>query len=442
MPQPAGDPVFLPPCGTVIGRRDGAVVRATGIPYATAARFEAPHPPEDRTEPFAARSWSPMCPQPADPIADTMFGPDPRSLRTDEHRLHLSITMPARPHPAPLPVMVWIHGGGYVTGAGDLAVLDPASLVAEQQVVVVTVTYRLGLLGFVETVDGPKANLGLLDIREAFRWVRRNISAFGGDPDRVTAFGQSAGAAALVDLMATPEAESLFTRAIVQSAPLGIMRGRARLNRALSRRADVIRDATPIEEVAEVQADVVRAGARFGLKGAMPIAPQYGHAPLPAERELDAALRRAAPRIDVLIGTTSEEARLFLPMLPVPARWFRTPFVGRVLERGVVAFCTWVVYARGARRFARRHRRAGGRVTRYVLSWSAPGNPVGAGHTIDLPLLLGDGTVWAKAALIDGASWDDVHADGRLLRAVWAGFARGEQPEPRGGARRFLHIRS
>ncbi|MEU2674549.1 carboxylesterase family protein [Streptomyces sp. NPDC007164] len=208
-------------------------------------------------------------PQPADPIADTMFGVDPRALPTDEHCQHLSITMPAQSSPALLPVMVWIHGGGYATGSGDLAAMDPATLVAEQDVVV-TVTYRLGLLGFIQSESGPKANLGLPDQREAFRWIRRNISAFGGDPHNVTAFGQSAGAAALVDLMATENAASLFTRAIIQSAPLGIMRGRERLNRAVSRRANAIRATTPIAAVADVQADVIRAGAPFGLKSGMP----------------------------------------------------------------------------------------------------------------------------------------------------------------------------
>ncbi|MEV5201799.1 carboxylesterase family protein [Streptomyces sp. NPDC053720] len=231
-------------------------------------------------------------------------------------------------------------------GPATVRILDPATLVAEQDVVV-TVTYRLGLLGFIQSESGPKANLGLLDQREAFHWTRRNISAFGGDPHNVTAFGQSAGAAALVDLMATENTASLFTRAITQSAPLGIMRGRERLNRAVSRRANAIRATTPIAADADVQADVIRAGAPFGLKGGMPIAPQYGYPPLPAEHDVDAAGRKTAPRIDVLIGSTSEEARLFLPVLPGPARWFRMPLLGRILERGIVAFCTWAVYSRG-----------------------------------------------------------------------------------------------
>jgi len=415
------EPRFDAPSGPVIGWRDGSVLRASGIPYAAAERFGAPEPVADRTEPFAAHGWSPQAPQPADPIADAMFGADPRGLVTDENCQHLSITLPAAPADAPRPVLVWVHGGGFVTGAGDLAIMDPAALVTEQDVVVVTVTYRLGLLGFVETPHGPRANLGLLDLIEAFRWLRRNIAAFGGDPASVTAFGQSAGAQAIADLMTTANAELLFSRAILQSAPLGIMRGRAALNSALASAVGPLDASSTSAEVAAAQERVVAAGAPFGLKGAMPIAPQYGFAPLPAEKDV-----APSPAIDVLIGRTSEEARLFLPSLPGVDTWSRLPLIGRALERLVVSFCTWAVYSRGARRFARRHRRAGGRVSTYVLSWAARGNPMGAAHTIDIPLLLGDEAAWADAQLIAGTPYAEVMADGQRMRALWAGFARGE----------------
>ncbi len=420
------EPRFDAPSGAVIGWQDGPVIRATGIPYAASERFGWPTPVADRTEPLLANGWSPQSPQPADPIADTMFGVDPRALVSDEHCQHLSITVPRAPASAPRPVLVWVHGGGFVTGAGDLAIMDPAALVAEQDLVVVTVTYRLGVLGFIETPHGPRANLGLADLIEAFRWIRRNIAAFGGDPASVTAFGQSAGAAALVELMATTDAAELFTRAIIQSAPLGILRGRAPLNDALSAAAASLDASSTLAEVAAVQEKVVAAGAPFGLKGAMPIAPQYGYAPLPPEGEVDAALTSVAPAIDVLIGSTSEEARLFLPSLPGVATWSRLPVVGGLLERMVVSFCTWAVYARGVRRFARRHRRAGGRVSAYVLSWAARGNPVGAAHTVDIPLLLGDESAWAGAELIAGTPYAEVASDGRRMRALWARFARGD----------------
>ncbi|RII90307.1 carboxylesterase family protein, partial [Clavibacter michiganensis] len=195
---------------------------------ATAVRFAPPVPHPDWTEPRAATAWAPACPQPPMEELDAVLGSF-AGLAVDEDCLRVSVTMPrdVRPDDA-LPVMVWIHGGSYVSGAGDVPIMDPAALVAEQRVVVVTVTYRLGLLGYLGDGRDRPANLGLLDQLEALRWVARNIRAFGGDPGRVTAFGQSAGGDAVAHLLAVPEAAGLVRRAIVQSAPLGISRGRRR----------------------------------------------------------------------------------------------------------------------------------------------------------------------------------------------------------------------
>lgn len=167
---------------------DGPVTRATDIPYASAERFAEPSVVPDWSEPFDATDWSPACPQRAMPFLDRVLGSTLDQRRLDEDCQHLSVTMPAGTAPGDdLPVMVWIHGGSYVSGAGDLPIMDPAALVAEQNVIVVTVTYRLGLFGFLGGVPGRPANLGLLDQLAAFAWVQRNISAFGGDPRRVTA---------------------------------------------------------------------------------------------------------------------------------------------------------------------------------------------------------------------------------------------------------------
>jgi para-nitrobenzyl esterase len=324
-----------------------------------------------------------------------------------------------------LPVMVWIHGGSYTTGSGDLAIFDPARLVAENRVIAVSVTYRLGLFGFLATPAGRPGNLGLLDQLEAFRWVQRNIAAFGGDPGRVTAFGQSAGGDAIAHLMATPEAPSLFQRAIIQSAPLGIARGRAKMNHAMGIAADAVSEDTPAMDVVAREQQVAQVARKFGLLAAMPFGTQYGHDPLPEEAAIEAAWNRSARDIDILIGHTSEEARLFLPRSPWLLRLAGVPLVGPSMVRAIDWAVTETVYGRAARRFARRHAKAGGRAYRYLLHWHAPGNIFGAAHTIDLPLLLGTRKTWDGVGLIDGANWEDVQAAGRELRALWAGFARG-----------------
>ena len=421
-------PTFHPPCGPVQGWLDQRVVRATGIPYATADRFNPPAPVPDWQEIFLATGWSPACPQTAVPLLDTLLGRQLDHLGRDEHCQHLSVTLPPGVGPGDqLPVMVWIHGGSYTSGAGDMPATDPAALVAEQRVVVVSVTYRLGIFGYLGDRRGRPANLGLLDQVAALRWVQRNIAAFGGDPSQVTAFGESAGGDAVAHLMAVPDAPSLFCRAIIQSPPLGIARKRERMSAAMAGAAEHVTADMPVEDVVALEADVVARSSSFGLIAGMPFGTQYGFPPLPAEDEVDDAWDRVATDIDVLIGHTSEEVKFFLPKVPALQRWTKAPVVGRLVSRAVVGYFTWAVYSRGIRRFAKRHVRAGGRALRYVITWSAPGNPLGAAHTIDLPLLFGDEDAWSGAELVAGASWADIDRHGREVRQLWADFARGER---------------
>jgi para-nitrobenzyl esterase len=434
---------FTPPCGPVTGWRDGDVVRATGIPYATAGRFQAPSPAPDWTEPFAATSLAPACPQGPVPFLDDVLGTRYGELPGSEDCQNLSVTMPADLAAGEkLPVMVWIHGGSYTTGSGDLAIFDPAVLVAENRVVVVSVTYRLGLFGFLATRSGRPGNLGLLDQLEAFRWVQRNIAAFGGDPGRVTAFGQSAGGDAIAHLMATPEAPSLFQRAIIQSAPLGISRGRAKMNHAMGIAAEAVSEETPAMEVVEREDHVAQVARKFGMLAAMPFGTQYGHEPLPEEPDIEPAWNRSAPGIEVLIGHTSEEARLFLPRSPYLSWLARIPLAGTAAIRAIDWVVTETVYGRAARKFARRHAQAGGKAHSYVLHWHAPGNIFGAAHTIDLPLLFGNRSTWDGVGLIAGSSWEDVNAVGRELRSLWAAFARGDGFDGKAGIPGALKLTS
>lgn len=446
-------PLLFPRCGPVRGWRDGDVQRATGIRYARAERFAPPVPEPDRTGTVDATSWSPACPQPPVPLLTEVLGEPDRKLGADEHCQRLSITMPADCGTTDrLPVMVWIHGGSYTSGAADLAVMDPRPLVAEQKVIVVAVTYRLGLLGFLGDDEGcdaadsadegrdrdgdsnhdrdggrRPANLGLLDLMEAFRWVRRNIAAFGGDPDSVTAFGQSAGGGAIAYLLATTDPRALFDRAIIQSAPLGLARGRGPMSTAMARAAGHVPVDAPMEDVLAAHDRAARiAMPRYRMPSAMPFAPQTGHPPLPSEDEIDAAQARGAAAIPVLIGTTAEEAALFLPRFRRVDALSRSR-VGRPVRRRLIECFTRLIYDQATDALACRRAEAGGSVHRYILSWSAPGNPYGSAHTIDLPLLFGDRATWEGAPLVAGAQWEDLDRAGRQVRAVWASFARGEE---------------
>lgn len=419
------------------------MLRATGIPYATAGRFQPPVAAPGWTAPFAATSLAPACPQGPVPFLDDVLGTRYGELPGSEDCQRLSITIPSGlADDERVPVMVWLHGGSYTSGSGDLAIFDASALVRENRVIVVSVTYRLGLFGYLATGTGRPANLGLLDQLEAFRWVQRNIAAFGGDPGCVTAFGQSAGGDSVAHLMATPEAPSLFQRAIIQSAPLGITRGRHKMSRAMGIAAETVTEDTPAMDVVAVENHVSQVARKYGLIAAMPFGTQYGHAPLPPEAAIEDAWNATAPDIEVLIGHTSDEARLFMPRNGVLNRLGRVPLAGPAAVRAINWAVTNAVYGRAARKFARRHARAGGRAHSYVLSWGAPGNFYRAAHTVDLPLLFGNRQTWAAAGLLAGASWEEIDAVGREVRRLWASFARGESLGGTGGIPGALQYRA
>jgi para-nitrobenzyl esterase len=420
-----------PPCGPVQGFRKGLVIKFTGIPYARASRFQVPQAIQDWTEIFQATSPSPACPQPDDDSSKLISKvPLLQGLRVSENCHHLSITAPENTGSSDkLPVMIWVHGGSFETGAGDSSAYDPSKLVAEHRVIVVNINYRLNIFGFLGDNMTSPANLGLMDQLEALRWIQRNISAFGGDctPRSITFFGQSAGGSSVADIMAVPGASSLFGRAIVQSAPLGITRGRDALNTTLVAAMEPRDPNLPPEKLVKLCEKIHEAGSGSSPLGAMPFAPQYGHAPLLAEAEVDAALDKVAPDIDLLIGSTDSEASLFLPFLPFISTAIQIPFLGRFIHDIAVSKVTNMLYRPFDKRFAERHARAGGKASLYRIHWNNKNNRFGATHTIELSLLFGDEDVYGGAEIIEGFEPGEVEVAGAQMRMIWAAFAKGKQ---------------
>lgn len=208
--------------GVLVGRETEGVRSFKGVPYARPPvgdlRWRAPRPAEPWDGERDAGRVGAICIQPP-ANGDNGVGPLPMS----EDCLTLNVWTPAD-REGPLPVMVWIHGGGLNNGSGTAALYDGARL-AKRGVVVVTINYRLGRLGFfdhpalaAEREPGqPAANYGLMDVIAALEWVRDNAAAFGGDAGNVTVFGESAGGALVTRLMISPGARGLFHRAVVQS---------------------------------------------------------------------------------------------------------------------------------------------------------------------------------------------------------------------------------
>ena len=429
--MPPNLPHFYAPAGTIIGWRDGAVVRASGLRYARAARFQPPVDEPASATPLQATTPGPACPQVVDSLLSQALGPAMAGRTYDEDCLRLTVTAPSDFQPQEgLPVIVWVHGGSYVSGAGDLAFYDPAPLVAEQRVVVVAVTYRLGLFGFLGRTDTP-ANLGLLDLLAALRWVQHNIAAFGGNPACVTLLGHSSGGDAAAHLMVAEGATGLFQRVILHSAPLGLAPNRARMTQAMAAAIAPIPATASYEEVLAREARAWRAARWSGLKAGMPFGTQYGAFPLPAEAAVEQAWRVAAPIIDVLIGATAEELRFFAVIDP-KLQWLeRVPLLGPTLTRRLVAVGSRRIYVDPAAAFARRHAQAGGRAYLFSVTYRPHGSAFGAAHTIDLPLLFGTRETWAAVPLLGDAPWEEVARAGQEVRRLWAAFARtGTLPVP------------
>ena len=216
-------PVIEAAAGAVEGQAQGDLLVFKGLPYAQppvgAARWTPPKALPKWQGVRKATAFGPACFQPPTPLGN-IYSDDPGPMSED--CLSLNIWAPKDAHNAP--VFFWIHGGALNIGASSLSIYDGARL-AERGVVVVSINYRMGVLGYLahpglsaESPEGISGNYGLLDQIEALRWVQRNISAFGGDPSNVTIAGESAGGLSVMYLMASPLARGLFAKAIAESA--------------------------------------------------------------------------------------------------------------------------------------------------------------------------------------------------------------------------------
>jgi para-nitrobenzyl esterase len=219
--------VARPDSGALRGIEGDGAMAFRGIPYAAAPvgdlRWRPPQPAAARTGVRDATAYGPMCAQPDSSTLWFELGP------VAEDCLTLNVMTPTLEPDEPMPVMVWIHGGGFMQGSGNLARLNGTSM-PRKGVVLVTINYRLAVFGFLAhsmlAVPGdPIGNYGLLDAVAALEWVQQNIAAFGGDPQRVTIFGESAGADVVNHLMVMPAAEGLFQQAISQSSSVGMAPG-------------------------------------------------------------------------------------------------------------------------------------------------------------------------------------------------------------------------
>jgi para-nitrobenzyl esterase len=414
------------PDGIVEGTAQNGVRRFHSIPYAApmtdARRFRPPEPVERWEGVRDATVPGPRAPQnPSPPIdidVEALMGkPGPEG----GDYLTLDVYAPDG-EVGSRPVMLFIHGGSFVAGSKDAPIYD-GSAFARDGVVCVVINYRLGIEGFLPLEDVP-TNLGLRDMIAALKWVKDNIAQFGGDAGNVTLFGESGGAFCIAALMTSPLAKGLFHRAICQSGHILLSRDREVMERVTRRVAKRLRVKPTRAGFLSVGIDKMLAAQNrvmlpslfldmrdkegrdpsFGITRFLPV---HGDDVLP-EPMIDALRNGASENIDLLIGTTSEEANLFF----VPGgirdklgRWASLFFFSRALPRSRDALRTYGLDKKGekpgrvltraltdlmfrwmARRTAELHH---GKSYVYEFDWRSPAfnGELGAAHAIELPFV-------------------------------------------------------
>jgi para-nitrobenzyl esterase len=450
--------------GAVRGATQDDVRRYLGIPYAAsptgALRFAKPQPYPAWNGVRDATRPGPSAPQPAAPPFEAL---DIEPLvgsgwRHGDDFLNISVWAPEAPITAS-PVLVFIHGGGFIAGSNDVAVLD-GSAFARSGVICMAINYRMGIEGFL-AIPGVPTNLGLRDQIVALEWVRDNAAAFGGDPTDITVFGESAGAMSVADLIASPLAKGLFRRAIVQSGHGGMTRSLPVARRLAAKLAKMLRvtpdeagfRGTTIEQGVAALAKVQRPTARVDLREANGQEPAFGLSrflpvhgddvlPLPPLEALAGGIGR---EVDLLIGTNLDEMNIYLVPTGVRAK------IGRlvswcVLGRSVRgAGKTLKAYGMGKRRagdalaeamtdlafrlpardFAVAHAKAGGRTHFYEFGWRSPAfaGALGAAHALELPFVFDTLASCTGPKGLVGLNPPQALADS--IHRLWVDFARG-----------------
>jgi para-nitrobenzyl esterase len=417
------------------------VLAFRGIPYAQPPvgllRFAAPVPHEPWDGVLDAHEFGPPPPQ-------------PMRLTSSDEWLTVNVWTPDI-GAAGLPVMVWLYGGRFTTGASDESDCDGARLAAGG-VVVITLNYRVAGEGFM-AIDGAVPNRGLLDQVAALQWVRDNIAGFGGDPDNVTLFGESAGAASVVSLMVMPAAAGLFRRGIAESVPAFLFGSDLAADVAgviaekLGRRATVSDlAAVPPQTLADAVAGIEyqdRWGYALTVRRAQ-FGPVVDGEILP-DSPFRALAAGAGRGLDLLIGHNRDEYRYVvqenggphsitadqaetalnsLPPIPDGAQAYRAAHPQADHATLYELVCSDFVYRMPTLHIAQAHAAGGGSTYLYEFCFDA--SPIGAAHTTEIPLVFGTLDSPIGAALYGAAP--QAEAVSSEMSAAWRAFATDGDP--------------
>ncbi|HLZ71990.1 MAG TPA: carboxylesterase/lipase family protein [Dehalococcoidia bacterium] len=452
--------------GRLQGNEENGVQVWKGVPFAAAPvgalRYRPPQPPAAWSGVRQATAFSPTAPQLPSPL-NNLFGREQQP--SSEDCLYLNVWSPAADG-ATRPVLVWIHGGAFTGGSGSTPWYDGAAFARNGDVVVVTINYRLGLLGFLHLAElggesfASTGNLGILDQVAALRWVHENIAAFGGDPDNVTVFGESAGGMSVGTLLGTPSAKGLFHKAILQSGAAHNVRGAEAATQIArealktleveARNVAALRELS-VEQILAGQAKLAISSAASG--GGLFAQPVVDGTALPRQ-PLAAVASGSAAGVPLLIGTNLDEMKLFSALDPGmgtedgfrkrgAAQAGEATFVkladayaaGRPNESKVEAWTHLLsdrVFRIPAVRLAETQEKQGAPVWMYRFDYQSPAldGKLGACHALEIPF------VWNNLNAPGSTTFTGERPDRQPLadrmQAAWIAFARGGNPNAAG----------
>ena len=430
-----------------------------GIPYALAPvgplRFAPPVPISPWSGVRMTDRFGPMAPQ-VPGLLESML--DGGGVAVDEDNcLTLNVWTPACDH-GNRPVMVWIHGGAFLTGGGAVSWYDGTRFATDGDVVVVTINYRLGVFGFLHLDDAPDSGTaGLADQIEALRWVQNNIAAFGGDPDRVTVFGESAGAMSIGAMLGAPSARGLFRRAVLQSGACANVNSSEQAELRTTQVCDALglAAATADQLRAIPAADLLAAQQQVLSTGgtALPFQPVWGGSLLPVHPLAAIKDGMGAQPEAVLHGTTLDEMRLFTAWDSSLTGIDGDGVVSRArarhgdsakdvvdLYRSIHPSFEWgqvwsametdAVFRIPAHDLVNALRTTGVPSWQYVFAWPTPllGGRMGACHAVEIPFVFNNVRQPGASQFLGAAQHlEELSAH---MNQAWIRFAHGDAPHP------------
>ncbi len=453
------NPVVRTKTGELRGTVENGIAVFRAVPYAAPStgelRFAPPRPVPPWQGVRDATQEGPIAPQGRSRLAHVMGDFEhPQS----EDCLTLNIWTPGADS-AKRPVLVWIHGGAFSSGAGSLAWYSGEQFAASGDVVTVSINYRLGALGFLYLPEVSAGNLGLLDQIAALRFIRDNIAAFGGDPDNVTVIGQSAGAASIAILMTMPQADGLFRRAILQSAPFGrISRTRDDAYRIGRRFIEVLGlkpdqapklKSVPVPDLIAAQGELARLEKKFA-NALAPFWPVIDGEIL--RGDIAPALKTGAgAAIDTMIGTTREEMAAFYCIDDEIAKADQPAIDGvfasvfgtghkryadefrRIRASNTNAallgdLMTDTMFRIGSLHMAEWRADQGKHAYVYQFDWQSPAGFESC-HCLEIPFVFGNFSAWKNSPMLKGAKPAEMRGLADAMHPAWIAFAKTGKPD-------------